>query len=546
MAVGASPMDGDPRLHIVCGLGHVGYRVALLLRRLGLPVSVIYNQASAEWLRDLRAAGATCIEGDVRDDRALERAGVTEAHAIIAATDQDLANLSVALDAKRMNSGIVTVVRLHDRALARHVEEGLGARQVLSTSALAAPAFISAALAQEDVGYFVLDHRPYAIVDVPPEGEPLAEDVLVLFEVPHDGAPQPADPSRGPAGPALAVTPARPARQTPRVRERIRAKPAMTRLAALASLCHHAPRVARLLLLFLSLLVVLGVQVIHATMGLSYGDAIYFAVTTVTTVGYGDFNFQASPLPVKLFGCLLMLTGGALLAALVGVVTDALVSYRLRDLLMRQPTRKQGHVVLVGGGHIGTRLAEQLARDGHDLVAVRPDAETLETEGGERLQVIQGDGRSDADLRLAGVEAARALVAVHEDDVQNLSIALQARKLNPSIRTVARVFDGLLAEKLQRELSIDSVLSVSAASAPAFVAAALHDGVLLAALWQDHLLIVREVPATIDAAGGEAPGVTLARSSRGRLSRVAPGSDATSAGRLVRAELLPLGDVPGP
>ncbi len=525
MAGGAAAVEARAEgLHIVCGLGHVGYRVAVLLRRLGAAVHVIYNQASAEWLREMRAAGVECIEGDARDSRALERAGVRRARVVLAVTDQDLANLSVALDAKRLNPGIVTVIRLHDRGLARHVEEGLGARQVLSTSALAAPAFISAALAQEDIGYFTIDGHGFEAVCTEPSAAP--PDGLALFRL-----------RRGAAGSSLLSV-----RPLPQERGQPRRRRSVGRLGLASALLRQTPRIARTLAVALLAILALGVVVIHHAMGLPYGVALYFAVTTVTTVGYGDFSFHDCPLAVKLFGCLLMLSGAALLAALVGTVTDALVSYRLRDLLRRQPSRKENHIVVVGGGHIGGRIAEALARDGHELVALRTDAEGAEAADEPRVQVIAGDGRGDADLRLAGVGRAQALIAVHEDDVANLSVALQARKLNPGIRTVARVFDGVLAEKLQRELSIDAVLSVSASAAPAFVAAALCEDAVFAAVWEDHLVVIRAPGPGAAEAPRRRPTVRLAwQSGPETLVRLEPGEAVPRGARLLRAELLRLG-----
>ncbi len=520
MAVEASARtDAATGVHVVCGLGHVGYRVALLLRRLGRPVSVIYNHASADWLADLEAAGAVSVHGDATDDRVLERAGVRAAQAVIAVTDQDLANLSVALDAKRLHPGVVTVVRLHDRALARHVEEGLGVRQVLSTSALAAPAFIAAALAREDVGYLTLEGAPYALVETSAEearADPSALPVLTL--TPNDAAP-PADDGAAGEAPTLALRPAGGADpSSPRRLRRARVSP----WSALVGFARQAPRRAvGLVLLALVALLFVSVETIHRTMDLGRLDALYFAITTVTSVGYGDFSFRDAQAGVKLFGCALMLAGAVLLAALVGLVTDALVSYRLRDLLVRQPSRKSGHAIVIGGGHIGSRTVEQLAADGCEVVCLCPESETLSVGSSDRVQVIQGDGRSDADLRLAGVERAGALLAVREDDVANLSVALQARKLRPEIITVVRVFDGSLAEKLQRELNVDAVLSVSAASAPAFVAAALFEEVLLAAVWRDHLVVIRAADA---------------RAKGARTLRV-PHNGATTS---VRVEALPL------
>ena len=87
---------------IVCGMGHCGYRIVELLRRLGEPVAVVTQATREAWIREARAGGAQVIVGDARDRPLLVDAGIESARALIAATDQDAVNIEIALDAKRL------------------------------------------------------------------------------------------------------------------------------------------------------------------------------------------------------------------------------------------------------------------------------------------------------------------------------------------------------------------------------------------------------------------------------------------------------------
>ncbi len=71
---------------IVCGMGHVGYRVVDLLGRLGETVTVITQSARAEWLHAVQARGVQVRIGDAQDERLLVEAGVREAQAVLAVT----------------------------------------------------------------------------------------------------------------------------------------------------------------------------------------------------------------------------------------------------------------------------------------------------------------------------------------------------------------------------------------------------------------------------------------------------------------------------
>ena len=107
---------------------------------------------------------------------------------------------------------------------------------------------------------------------------------------------------------------------------------------------------------------------------------------------------------------------------------------------------------------------------------------------------------------------------------QNLSVALAARRANPSARVVARIFEPTLAARLPQTLGVDAVLSLAAEAAPTFVGAALFEDVLRGFVLGDRLCLV--VRRTREAATAvERP--LLVRSGReGPFVPVAPGGPA--------------------
>lgn len=130
---------------IICGAGRVGYRVALQLLELGRELIVIEKREDAAFVSVLRDLGALVLIDDIKSPQALSRTNVKQAAAIVAATDDDLANLNVALDARRLNATIRVVIRLFDDDLVAKVRDTFKA-EALSSSALAAPAMALSAL----------------------------------------------------------------------------------------------------------------------------------------------------------------------------------------------------------------------------------------------------------------------------------------------------------------------------------------------------------------------------------------------------------------
>ena len=131
---------------ILVGLGKLGYRVFCMLRKLGEPVAVIEHNAENQFLEDIRRDGSPLFIGDARREALLADAHAEAARSIILATNHDLVNLEVALDARRMNSQIRVVLRMFDQNMADKIRAGFSIQTAMSQSALSAPAFVVAGL----------------------------------------------------------------------------------------------------------------------------------------------------------------------------------------------------------------------------------------------------------------------------------------------------------------------------------------------------------------------------------------------------------------
>jgi voltage-gated potassium channel Kch len=252
------------------------------------------------------------------------------------------------------------------------------------------------------------------------------------------------------------------------------------------------------------------VALFHWQMRLPFVDALYFVVTIITTVGFGDYNFQNAPPALKLYGTLLMLCGAAILALLFSIITDLVLSMRFRDVLARGCGRLQGHIIVAGLGNLGFRVVRELARNGETVVAVERDAGAKFVDTARSLApVVLGNARAEETLQKAGLAGAKAVLALTDDDIANLSIGLAAKRARPDVWSVLRVFDASLADKLRASLGVDAVLSVSAEAAATFVGAALGPDVLHGFLLGDFLVVIFKRPL--------APGPTPSPAARNEI-----------------------------
>lgn len=129
---------------VVVGVGRVGYQVIKELLELRESVVAVEMDSEALLLGELFDRGIPVIQGNARLSGTLEQANVADAKAVITTTGDDLTNLDIALTARDLNAQARIVLRLFDETLASKVA-GAFAMPAVSTSQVAAPAFIAAA-----------------------------------------------------------------------------------------------------------------------------------------------------------------------------------------------------------------------------------------------------------------------------------------------------------------------------------------------------------------------------------------------------------------
>jgi voltage-gated potassium channel Kch len=158
-----------------------------------------------------------------------------------------------------------------------------------------------------------------------------------------------------------------------------------------------------------------------------FGDAVWWAVVTVTTIGYGDI------FPVTTMG---RLVGGFLMFAgigTLGVFTAAIAAYLIKfDGLDALRTRGlRNHIVICGLGTVGTLLTLAFRRDGYQVLALEKieDNPRIATAREAGAAVLVGDAARPEVLGRARLARARHLVIVAGADANNVEIAAQARAL---------------------------------------------------------------------------------------------------------------------
>ena len=160
-------MASTYRDHVVlCGLGKLGIRVLENLVASSIPVIVLERDADNRFLARAKSLGAPVLMRDMKEDQSLIDAQIQHARAVIIATNDDMANLEVALDARRLNPKIRVVMRLFDQQIAAKISSALMVDAAFSSSALAAPLVAALSLETKVLSSSVIHGVPHVMCEL--------------------------------------------------------------------------------------------------------------------------------------------------------------------------------------------------------------------------------------------------------------------------------------------------------------------------------------------------------------------------------------------
>jgi len=223
-------------------------------------------------------------------------------------------------------------------------------------------------------------------------------------------------------------------------------------------------RLIAMLLAFFVALVAVATTFFHFAEHISWVNALYFVVVTVSTVGYGDITLVNSPTSSKLVAIALILASTAFMWLIFSLTVDRIIKRRVQTALGRRKYSRRDHVIMCGLGRLGYFIAEGLLARGEKVLIIERDEDSAKVQHFRSLgaDVYVGDARLPGVLQDVGVTRAKALYSVIDDDYANLEIGLNARSVAPTLRLVLRIFDESMSRKIRENLDIQLTFSMTA------------------------------------------------------------------------------------
>ena len=499
---------------VVCGDNQLAYRVvAELVEHFGVEATVIVRSRGRNHGSRIAALPRVhLVEATELTADTLRRAGVDRADALALVDQDDAGNIRAALRVQELNPDLQLVIRFSNMSLGHRIRSMFPGCVVLSRSATAAPSFVAAALGEVAPSYARLPGRPRRTVYMSRREDVPARHVvcgLADTTAPDGQGRLPLDDNQADLVLAVAERGREPQDELPVSRS---GSHALRRLWARARVVLSR----KLVLVAVGLVTLFGIgSVLFAAMaGYSWADAVYLTVLDAAGAAQPDVKLGVAH---KIVQVMITLVGISVIPLATAAVVDAIVSARLAAAL-GQPRAINDHVVVVGLGNVGSRVATQLHDLGVAVVGVDSDERARGVAQAHRLgvPVVIGDATREDTLREAYVGTSRALVAVTDSDVTNLEVGLIGRAIRSDLRVVLRLFGDELAEQVQRHFGITTSRSVSFLAAPAFAAAMMQRQVLATIPVGREVLLLAEVSvrAGCELAGMAASAVHLPRQAR--------------------------------
>ncbi|MFD1633981.1 NAD-binding protein [Haloplanus ruber] len=141
-------------------------------------------------------------------------------------------------------------------------------------------------------------------------------------------------------------------------------------------------------------------------------------------------------------------------------------------------------IVIAGGGRVGLRTARELADRDHEIILIEKERTRSDEAAAEHVaMVLEGDATAPSILEQADLGRADAVAALTDEPGTNLAICLEAKRMAPEIRTLARTDTGTEDEYdeiadatlLPHELSAATAADILSGDAVRTLAGERHD-----------------------------------------------------------------------
>ncbi|WP_018247374.1 potassium channel family protein [Orenia marismortui] len=173
----------------------------------------------------------------------------------------------------------------------------------------------------------------------------------------------------------------------------------------------------------------------------NFVDALWWAIVTVTTVGYGDK--YAVTLAGRIISIIVMLLGIGMVGGITAKLADIFIEFKRRRELGELKAEYKNHIIVCGWSSKTREIIEQVLNEdlNNKQLVLIANIERDPFPDNKLVHFVRGAITEEEALKKAGVMKAKTAIILNEDenDATTILAVLTVESLNPSIYTIAEI-----------------------------------------------------------------------------------------------------------
>jgi len=245
-------------------------------------------------------------------------------------------------------------------------------------------------------------------------------------------------------------------------------------LKIIQDLAHHALFKIILLILLFALIGAILVTLFEGSVNSQFGaigDAIWWVLVTMTTVGYGD----KVPMTTggRIIGIIIMFSGVAIVSIFTATISTIFVTRKLKEGKGLEEIKFKNHLIICGWNFTGEQLLTILQRRKSDSIPIvlinqlseEAIADIINHFSMLKVQFVRGDFTQETILKRANVSLANSVIILSDtsmalgtkSDEKTILATLSIKAINPKIKVYAHIIDRDSLSHI-RKAQVDDVL----------------------------------------------------------------------------------------